>query len=223
MNPKNKLPKNSFIELPQSSSINEYNKLSTIMVEKEFIALLKDCAAEKRASQKELYYVFYDFTISICLRYTNTKDEALEVMNDGFLKVFKNIKQFNLPVVNAIPAFKSWLKKIMIFTAIDAYRKNKQHALSVDIEQADELENYDTGLLENISYKEIIETIMQLTPVYRAVFCMYVIDGFKHEEIAQQLGIVVGTSKSNLAKARLQLQKKLIDKQKFTNYEQRAV
>lgn len=200
-----------------------YSKLSDLLIEKEFLTILDECIESRRDSQKKLYYVFYDFAISICLRYADDKDDALEILNDGFLKVFKGLKDFKPAIGNPIASFKAWLKKIMIFTAIDSYRKRSKYKMNVGIDDAMPIESTNESQLERISYKEIIECVQTLSPVYRTVFCLYVIDGFTHDEISKQLGIAIGTSKSNLAKARVQLQKKLLAKQNFLDYEQRAV
>ena len=114
-----------------------------------------------------------------------------------------------------------WIKSIMIFTAIDNFRKNNRYNQQQDIEETyHNIKDNDETSLDRMSYKEIIELVQKLSPVYRTVFNLYVIDGFKHEEIAGRLNITIGTSKSNLAKARLNIQKML----KATNvklYEQR--
>jgi RNA polymerase sigma factor (sigma-70 family) len=217
-----------YYKLPVAKLLNnnfamEYNKLSDLLIEKEFIELLKDCADEKRSSQKKIYYIFFDFSISICLRYTKDKEEAVEIMNDAFLKVFKNIKKFTIPELNPIESFKAWVKKIMIYTAIDAFRKNKKNIIALEVDKANEIISTDYTSLDKLSYNEIMSCIMQLSPAYRIVFCLHVVDGFSHEEISEKIGIATGTSKSNLAKARLQLQKILVNQLNVKSYEQRAI
>jgi RNA polymerase sigma-70 factor (ECF subfamily) len=215
--------KKSLDELISLYSSDEYQKLSDLLIEKEFVVLLEQCAQEMRAAQKKLYYIFYHFAINICLRYTSNKDEAIEIMNDGFLKVFSSIKKYHVNVQHPINSFKAWMKKIMIFTAIDAFRKNERSIATVNLDTSTDIALFDNNLPDNIAYKDVMACIMQLSPAYRAVFCMCVIDGFTHEEVAAKLGIAVGTSKSNLAKARIQLQKMLLNIQNFNSYEQRAV
>lgn len=200
-----------------------YNNITDIVVEKELLLLIDECSKQHRESQKKLYTVFYNYASNICLRYANDKEDTLEILNDGFLKVFNGLKDFKPHKVNIIGSFKAWMKKIFIYTAIDHFRKNIKYKNNIEIEEAYTLSTNEETQLEKISYREIMECIQTLTPAYRTVFCLFVIDGFTHEEIGKQLGIAIGTSKSNLAKARLQLQKKLLANQNINVYEQRAV
>lgn len=135
--------------------------------------------------------------MGICLRYAPTRDHATEVLNDGFLKVFTRLDQYD-------PAqpFKGWLRRILINAAIDHYRQEvrHQHEMIEPVEQTavSQLPN----ALSQLAHDDLMELIQRLSPAYRLVFNLYVMDGFTHEEIAGQLGISVGTSKSNLARAR---------------------
>jgi RNA polymerase sigma factor (sigma-70 family) len=200
-----------------------YARLNDVLIEKEFLLLVNDCLSNKRESQKKLYYVFYEFAVNICMRYAGNREDALEIMNDGFLKVFKKLDTFKFLHNNPIIGFKAWVKKIMIYTSIDYLRKKSRLKYTVVSEETVNLPVYDESQLEKLSCKEIMESIQNLSPGYRAVFCLFVIDGFTHEEIARRLGIAVGTSKSNLAKARANLKQKLMNRQNFNNYESRAV
>ena len=186
--------------------------------------MLKDCAASKRDSEKQLYALFYGYLMNVCLRYAKSNDDAIEILNDGFLKIFREIGKFNSMHDNLMGDFKGWIKKIIIYTAIDHYRKYDKHNHHIDICDA----HYDTadkdeGQLEKLSYKEIVGCIQQLSHGYKTVFSLFVLDGFSHEEIANQLGIAVGTSKSNLFKARQHLQKMLLARNNFKVYERRAI
>jgi len=167
--------------------------------------------------------MFYGFAMSICMRYCNTKDEAMEVVNDGFLKIYRELHQFNAVYENYEASLKGWMKRIMVNTAIDHFRKSSKNYLVNEIsEEHFEITDAQETSINKLSYKEILEIIQRLSPVYRAVFNLHVIDGFTHEEIASQLNIAVGTSKSNLAKARMNIQKML--RETDTNfYEQKAV
>ena len=183
--------------------------------------IIQGCANTNRECQKELYKLYYSFCVSICVRYCYNHDDAIEVTNDGFLKIFKNINNFSPKYENIEASLMGWMQRIMIFTAIDNFRKNNRYNRQQDIEDVHyDIKDSDENSIDRMSYKEIIELVQKLSPVYRTVFNLYVIDGFKHEEIASQLNITVGTSKSNLAKARTNIQKML----KATNiklYEQR--
>ncbi len=148
--------------------------------------------------------------MAICDRYTNKQENAVEILNDGFLKVFKEIHNYKPVYADVVSSFKGWLRKIMMYTAIDHFRKNHKHHLVTSIETVVyEVAGVTDNALEKISYDEIIRSVQQLSPGYRAVFNLFVIEGFSHEEIATHLGISTGTSKSNLSKARRQLQKVL--------------
>jgi len=190
-------------------------------VNEQLIHIVNGCINANRESQKEFYKLYYGFSMSICLRYCDTYDDAMEVVNDGFLKVFKSIGTFSLRNNNYEASLMGWMKSIMVHTAIDHYRKRKNDHLVNDIEET----HYETAYtsesaIDRMTYKEIMAILQKLSPVYRTVFNLYVIDGFKHEEIAEQLKISVGTSKSNLSKARANIQK-MLKESNLKLYEQR--
>jgi RNA polymerase sigma-70 factor (ECF subfamily) len=168
--------------------------------------LLERCLHAHRPSQKLLYQTYYGYGMSISLRYANNRDEASEILNDAFMKIFGNLKKFDLG-----KPFKPWLRKILVNTAINHYHK-KQRELHVEEMQNAKNESDTEKILSAISYQEIITLLQELPPAYRTVFNLYVIEGYSHEEIATMLNIATGTSKSNLFKAKEQL--KLI----LTNY-----
>lgn len=142
-------------------------------------------------------------------------------MNEGFVKLFKNIGQFEENRHGEVLAsLKGWFKRILVNTCIDHYRK-KQSTLQGHHLLSNESENIrDDGEngVDLLSYKEIIQAIRALSPAYRTVFNLFVIEGLSHEEISKQLNISVGASKSNLSKARENLRKLLLNKQLFNVY-----
>ena len=156
------------------------------------------------------------------MRYTADENEVIEIINDGFLKVFKSMSVFSPQHADVEASLKGWMKRIMINTAIDHLRKNKHRFLVAEIADGDfdPAEVMETSI-DHMTYKEILSIIQRLSPVYRIVFNLHVMDGFKHEEIANQLGISVGASKSNLAKARANIKKML--KEADIYYEQKVV
>ena len=169
---------------------------------------IERCALNNRESQKKLYSSFYGYAMAVCDRYTNSQDDAVEILNDGFLKIFKEIHRYKPAYTDVVSSFKGWLRKIMVYTAIDHFRKNYKHQFTTELDNGIiQVSSGGEDALDRISYEEIIRSIQDLTPGYRAVFNLFVIEGFSHEEISDQLGISIGTSKSNLAKARRQLQK----------------
>ena len=163
--------------------------------------LLQGCRKNDRESQRLLYQYYYGYAMSICLRYCKGIEVAKEVLNDGFLKVFTKIDQYNPDT-----SFKGWLRRILINTAIDHYRKEVKHYNHDDISYAG-IEANHTSVVSELSYQELIGMIRNLPPAYRAVFNLHVIDGYTHEEIGKILDISEGTSKSNLVKAREWLRK----------------
>lgn len=134
------------------------------------------------------------------MRYADSRDKAAAVLNDAFMKVFENIKKYDRH-----RPFKPWLRKIIVNTAINHFNANKKYESWEGLEES----NVDMGrketIISGLTYDEIIEMVQKLSPAYRTVFNLYVIDGFKHKEIAELLGISVGTSKSNLHKAKKNL------------------
>jgi RNA polymerase sigma-70 factor (ECF subfamily) len=132
-------------------------------------------------------------------------------VNDGFLKVFKEIYRYQPAYANVISSFKGWLRKIIIHTAIDHFRKNQKHKLLKELDsETGRLSAGDEDALDRISYDEILRSMQKLTPGYRIIFNLFIVENFSHEEISKQLGISIGTSKSNLARGRKQLQKILL-------------
>lgn len=174
----------------------------------ELSLYIRGCALNERESQKKIYNSFYGYAMAICDCYANNEDDAVEILNDGFLKIFKEIHRYTPAYTNEINSFKGWLRKIMVYTAIDHFRKNKKHHVvgELDIALVQPATHEESGL-DKMSYDEIIRFVQNLSPAYRTVLSLFIIEGFSHEEIADKLGISVGTSKSNLAKARKQLQK----------------
>ena len=123
-----------------------------------------------------------------------------EIINDGFLKVFTNLAKYD-----STQPFKAWLRTIMVNTAIDYYRSNKKYQLQISIDDVT-LTDFDDDIISQLSVEEMMGLVRKLSPTYRMVFMLYVVEGYKHREIAERLGIQEGTSKSNLQDARHKLQ-----------------
>ena len=172
--------------------------------------IIKGCIKQDRACQKALYEMLYGKMMGVCMRYAKSRDEAKDMVQDGFMKVFNSIKSFGHN-----GSFEGWVRRIMVNTAIDHLRKNKHEYLIVSTvranEAAEKIEEEDTeDMLANINREDILKAVQLLTPAYRTVFNLYVIEGFSHKQIAEMLEISEGTSKSNLAKARFNLRKNLV-------------
>ncbi len=157
------------------------------------------------------------------MRYCNSKDDAMEVVNDGFMKVYKELPGFKPRYDNYEASLKGWMKSILVNTAIDHFRKNKKNYFVAEIKDSYfEMEDIEETAIDKMSYKEVMEMVQRLSPVYKTIFNLFVIDGFKHEEIASRLNISVGTSKSNLFKAKANIQK-MLREAVIKGYEQKAV
>lgn len=153
--------------------------------------------------------------LAVCLRYTQDRDSAQEVLQEGFIKVFENIKGYDNK-----GSFEGWVRRIMANCSIDAIRKvRKDTQLSDnvnDFKYIPEDEDEEDWDITTLKAEIAMEAIQQLSPAYRAVFNLYVLEEYTHKEIAEKLGISEGTSKSNLAKAKMNLQHYL--KQKFIQF-----
>ena len=165
--------------------------------------LREGCLGGNPGSQKKLYQAFYGFALAICLRYSNDRDEAVEIMNNGFLKVLTHFDKYNPD-----KPFKPWLSRIMTNTAIDHYRSRIKFSHMSDISEAEEI-GTEATITQKLNYDDLLKLVQRLPPGYRTVFNLYAIDGYNHEEIGKMLGISEGTSKSNLFKARQKLKKYL--------------
>lgn len=185
--------------------------------QEKILVILRGCVRNDRGSQKALYTLLADYAMSICFRYSANHQEAEEMMNESFVKLFKSIHKFESNrYTDTLTSLKGWFKRIIINTCIDQFRKNKHNAMTHTLpEEYDVPSENQATAIDQISYKEIIDSISQLSPAYRNVFNLFVIDGYSHEDIAEQLGISVGTSKSNLSKAREKMKKLIL---KLTRY-----
>lgn len=174
--------------------------------------VISRCKKSDRRAQEELFRHLYGKMLAVCLRYVHDRDSAQEVLQEGFIKVFDNIKGYDNK-----GSFEGWVRRIMANCAIDFIRKARKNALLSDndkdfrdVSEDDAEEDWD---LTSLKAEVAMEAIQQLSPAYRTVFNLYVLEEYTHKEIAEKLGISEGTSKSNLSKAKLNLQHYL--KQKF--------
>jgi len=143
--------------------------------------------------------------MGLCLRYADNRDDAAEILNDGFMKIFGNLKTFYLGM-----PFKPWLRKILVNTAINRFHQKQRQIQTEEIESFYDKSDAEKTL-SGISYQEVVALLQKLSPACRTVFNLYVIEGYTHEEIGRILQISPGTSKSNLFKAKEQLKKMLND------------
>lgn len=153
-------------------------------------------------AQENLYKLLSPTMMGICLRYTPDQDTAADVLQLGFIKVFQKLGDFRME-----GSFEGWVKRIMVNTAIEAYRKNKRTLVTVSL---DEVNEGDQGFgLDHLETQDLLKMIQELPNGYRVVFNLYAIEGYSHKEIAAELGISEGASKSQLSRARTVLKEKI--------------
>lgn len=175
----------------------------TLSLEAEERDFIRACVARERWAQRKLYEEHYGILMGVCLRYANNSDDAMDILHDGFIKIFRNIGKYQ-PGTSLV----AWMRRIVVNTAIDYYRKRARRRTE-DISQAYGVQSNDPGAISLLTVEEILQKIQQLSPAYRAVFNLYVIEGYPHKEIADILGITESTSRSNLVKARIKLKEML--------------
>lgn len=169
--------------------------------------IIEGCVAGNRKAQRTLFDRYKSPMFGICLRYSKSKDEAEDVLMESFMTVFSEIHTFR-----AEGSIDQWIRRIVVNTAINNYRKNLKHYYHSDIEDVDETHidmDENVQLTENLSAAEVLKIMQEMPEGYRVVFNLYVMEGYKHKEIADMLNITTGTSKSQLSKARKIIQDKL--------------
>jgi RNA polymerase sigma-70 factor (ECF subfamily) len=170
--------------------------------------ILQGCIEGKRNAQYQLYRKFASTMLGVCLRYSNNREAAEDILQEGFLKVFQNIASFRKE-----GSLEGWIKRIMINHALNQFRKNRKLPFNEDIEEINETEiiniNEEPAINEMFPVEILLSMIQSLPQGYRVVFNMYVFEDFSHKEIAETLNISENTSKTQLMKARRLLRKKL--------------
>lgn len=173
--------------------------------------LIDGCLKGDSRSQHAIYKMYYGKMKAVCLRYASSTDEAKDMVQDGFIKVFSSLEKFE-----GNGSLEGWIRRIMVNLSIDQYRKKKHH-VDLDLENskhfveesAEEKDEQESDIYD-FQPHHIVEAMQQLTPVYRTVFNLYVFENFSHQEISEKLGISLGTSKSNYAKAKKNMKKILL-------------
>ncbi len=167
--------------------------------------IIQGCMKGDRKFQQVLYNQFAGKMFSVCLRYANEYNSAQDLLQEGFVKVFKNIDKFR-----SEGAFEGWVRRIFVNTAIEHYRK-QVNLYALHDSEVNYYEYYGESALETLKHEDILKMIQTLSDGYRTVFNLYVIEGYSHKEIGDMMGISEGTSKSQLARARYLLQKMITD------------
>lgn len=165
--------------------------------------LITGCIQGNGQMQELLYRTYAAKMYGVCLRYCGNPDDANDVIQDGFIKVYTNLPKFR-----GDGSFEGWMRRIFVNTAIEHFRK-KVKVYNVTETQENTLEDPDLNILDTLAQKDILLLVNGLSPGYKAVFNLHVIEGYSHKEIAEMLGITEGTSKSQLARAKGVLKKSL--------------
>ena len=172
------------------------------MKDKKLERLIKDSIKGKSKSQECLYVEYAPKMMGVCLRYAKSYDEAEDILHDGFIKIFHSLKSFRFE-----GSFEGWLRRVIVNTALERFRSKTQLQ---PVEEFDDVEDEEDIYVKDAPLELLLEMVQDLPDRYRMVFSLYVLDGYPHNEIAEVMQISVGTSKSNLARARNILKEKLV-------------
>ncbi len=162
--------------------------------------LINGCKEDNRRMQEEMYRRFSPRMYAVCLRYAGNAAEAEDILQEGFIKVFKKLDSFR-----GEGSFEGWVRRIFVNTAIEHFRR-KRYLMPVTEKEENTIEGKYTSVLDSLGVKDIMALVQELSPGYRTVFNLYVVEGYTHKEIADMLGISEGTSKSQLSRAKVILQ-----------------
>lgn len=173
--------------------------------------LINGCLKGNRRMQEELYRRYSPKMYAVCLRYASNAEEAQDILQEGFIKVFKKMDSFR-----GDGSFEGWMRRVFVNTAIEHFRR-RRYLMPVTEREENTIEGKYTSALDDLGAKDIMALVQELSPGYRTVFNMYVVEGYTHKEIGDILGISEGTSKSQLSRAKVILQdmvRNFIDKQR---------
>jgi len=165
--------------------------------------IIQGCLKGDRKSQERLYILFSNRMFGLCLQYADNYDDASDIMQEGFIKVFRKLDQFS-----GKGSFEGWIRRIMINTALERYR-SQLHMYPLTEQVMKQNDMVYEEVLEKLTAADLIKLVQELPPRYRMVFNLFAIEGYSHKEIAGMMGITTGTSKSNLSRARDILQEKV--------------
>lgn len=169
--------------------------------------LVKKCLEKDALAQKQLFEFYSRRMMGVCLRYSKDSEEAQDVLQMGFIKVFEKLHMYNFK-----GSLEGWIRKIIVNTALDIIRKNKKFMNDVEMDKVDyQLHNHNENALDSLSAQDLLKVIQEMPTGFRTVFNMFAIEGYSHKEIAEELSISVNTSKSQYSRARAHLQKILIE------------
>ena len=179
------------------------------------LQLLKDCLKGKREAQRKLYEHFAPLMMAVCYRYTKSKYEAEDVLQEGFVKVFNNLDQFK-----GEGELGAWIRRIMVNTALNYLRAHQKYRHDADVDMVPERASNDENPLASLQAKQLADIIQRLPTGYQTIFKLYVVEGYSHVEIGEMLGIDAGTSRSQYLRARVMLQKWIEEETQLTTKNQ---
>lgn len=164
--------------------------------------LIEDCLKNNPLAQKQLYEQFARKMMGVCLRYANSQEEAQDILQDGYIKVFNNLGKFKKE-----GSLEGWIRRIMVNTALENYRKTKKERENLDIDDVGYNLQNNAYIVESIEARSLLKLIQTLPSGYKTIFNLYAVEGYTHKEIAEQLEISENTSKSQYSRARAYIQK----------------
>jgi RNA polymerase sigma factor (sigma-70 family) len=170
--------------------------------------LVLECVKGNIRAQRELFDKFARKMMAVCLRYTKNTDQAEDVLQDGFVKVFLKLKDFK-----SEGSLEGWIRRIMVNTALDELRKNTKNLGNVSLHDVDYKVESNNFVLENLAAEDLIKLVQSMPDGYKVVFNMFAIEGYSHAEIAESLGISENTSKSQYSRARAYLRERIEKKE----------
>lgn len=170
--------------------------------------LIDKCLQGDQRAHKELFDKFSRKMMSVCMRYIQDREQAEDVLQDGFVKVFTHLKSFKRQ-----GSFEGWIRRTMVNTALDHLRKAKNMHIDADISEAEFLAGEDEKVVGKMRVEELMRLISEMPPGYRTVFNMYAIEGYSHQEIADELGVTESTSKTQFRKARNYLMNIIVERE----------
>jgi len=168
--------------------------------------LVKECVSGNTLAQRTFYDLFSKKMMGVCLRYTNNVDEAQDVLQDGFIKIFNKLPDFE-----SKGSLEGWVRRIIVNTALDQYRKNKKHQNDVDVDVVGYKLEKKEYIIESLTAEYLLKMIQTIPEGYRIVFNLFAIEGYSHKEIAERLGVTESTSKSQYSRAKSLLRQMVVD------------
>ncbi|MFO8087509.1 MAG: sigma-70 family RNA polymerase sigma factor [Bacteroidales bacterium] len=175
--------------------------------------LIKRSLAQDKNAQETLYNKYAPKVWGVCMRFAKNRMAAEDVLQEGFIKVFEKLDQYN-----GKGSFEGWIRKTMVNTAINLYKKNSNHNKELNIDEITFSDQLQPRIIDKLSVKELMDIVQELPEGYRMVFNLFVVEGYSHKQIAAKLGITVNTSKSQLSRARAVLMERVQKKLNITGY-----